>query len=92
MASVGLETAREELSELAIKVANNCQQVIIVPSLSEIAASLESKNSIAVSGQIGDYSFDSGLTSNGNPLSPMVMSSQAAALKKRSIAVGLMLQ
>lgn len=82
--SVGLEAAREELSELAIKVANDCQQVMTVPSLSEIAASLESKDPIIVPGRLGDCSVDSSLTSIGSPLSPMGMGSQAAALKKRT--------
>ncbi|KAL8121117.1 protein PHR1-LIKE 2-like [Apium graveolens] len=84
VASVGLEAAREELSELAIKVANDCQQVMTVPSLSEIAASLESKNPIALPGRLGDCSVDSSLTSIGSPLSPLGMGSQAAALKKRT--------
>lgn len=83
MASVGLEAAREELSELAIKVANDCQQVMAVPSLSEVAASLESKNAINVPARMGDCSVDSCLTSNGSPVSPMGVGLQAAALKKR---------
>uniref|UniRef100_A0A175YQR8 MYB-CC type transcription factor LHEQLE-containing domain-containing protein n=1 Tax=Daucus carota subsp. sativus TaxID=79200 RepID=A0A175YQR8_DAUCS len=86
VASVGLETAREELSELAIKVANDYQQVMTVPLLSEIASSLETRNPIAASGRIGDCSLDGSLASNGNPLSPISMSSQAAAMKKRSRA------
>jgi SHAQKYF class myb-like DNA-binding protein len=84
LASVGLEAAREELSELAIKVANDCQQVMMVPSLSEVAASLESKNAINVPARIGDCSVESSLTSNGTPVSPTSASFQAAALKKRS--------
>lgn len=33
MASAGLETAREELSKLAIKVTNNCDGIILPPSI-----------------------------------------------------------
>ncbi|KAL8158414.1 hypothetical protein AgCh_002917 [Apium graveolens] len=73
LASVGVEAAREELSELAIKVANDCQQVMIVPSLSDIAATLESKNSTSVPARIGDCSVDSCLTTNDSPLPPMVL-------------------
>lgn len=84
VATAGLEAAREELSELAIKVANDCQGMGSVPSLSEVAAAcLESKNNVHsnVPARIGDCSVDSCLTSNGSPVSPM--GSQAAALKKR---------
>lgn len=83
LASVGLDAAREELSELAIKVANDCQQVMTVPSLSDIAATLESKNSNSVPARIGDCSVDSCLTTNESPVPPMVLSPQAAILKKR---------
>lgn len=45
MASAGLEAAREELSELAIKVASDCHVINPSPtSLSEVATSLETKN------------------------------------------------
>ncbi|CAI0378160.1 unnamed protein product [Linum tenue] len=79
VATAGLEAAREELSELAIKVSNECQgmapiDTIRMPSLSELAAALESKKSC--------------LTSIGSPVSPMGMSPQAAAaMKKRSRSV-----
>uniref|UniRef100_A0A5B7BSA3 HTH myb-type domain-containing protein n=1 Tax=Davidia involucrata TaxID=16924 RepID=A0A5B7BSA3_DAVIN len=87
-ASAGLEAAREELSELAIKVSNDCNGVVNVdtlkmPSLSEVAAALEDRTASNLPARIGDFSFDSCLTSNGNPVSPMGVSSQAAALKKR---------
>ncbi|KAI3523608.1 hypothetical protein L1887_01863 [Cichorium endivia] len=75
VATAGLEAAREELSELAIKVANDCPpSVIPIPSFPEVAAYLE--NGIAPS-------VDSCLTSNESPVSPMGLSSQAIALKKR---------
>lgn len=61
IATAGLEAAREELSELAIKVANDCP-----PSVTQI---------------------DSCLTSNPSPESPMGLSPQAAALKKRQRAM-----
>lgn len=73
LASVGVEAAREELSELAIKVANDCQQVMTVPSLSDIAATLESKNPNSVPARIGDCSVDSCLTTNDSPVPPMVL-------------------
>ncbi|KAM7461834.1 hypothetical protein LguiA_029955 [Lonicera macranthoides] len=45
VASAGLEAAREELSELAIKVASDCHVINPSPtSLSEVATSLETKN------------------------------------------------
>ena len=81
VATAGLEAAREELSELAIKVANECPPPVIpIPSLPEVAAYLE--NGIAPS-------VDSCLTSNGSPVSPVGLSSQsqAAVLKKRQRAV-----
>ncbi|XP_059632175.1 protein PHR1-LIKE 3-like [Cornus florida] len=81
-ASAGLEAAREELSELAIKVSNNCMAAVgtlKMPSLSEVAATLE--NSIPA--RIGDCSVDSCLTSNGSPVSPTGVSAQAAAAMKK---------
>uniref|UniRef100_A0A5B6ZYE3 HTH myb-type domain-containing protein n=1 Tax=Davidia involucrata TaxID=16924 RepID=A0A5B6ZYE3_DAVIN len=87
-ASAGLEAAREELSELAIKVSNDCNGMVAVetlkmPSLSEVAAALENTTVSNVPARIGDCSVDSCLTSNGSPVSPIGVSSQAAALKKR---------
>ncbi|KAK9072470.1 hypothetical protein SSX86_008904 [Deinandra increscens subsp. villosa] len=80
VATAGLEAAREELSELAIKVANDCPpSVIPIPSLPEVAAYLE--NGFAPS-------IDSCLTSNNSPVnSPAGQSPQAALLKKRQRAV-----
>ncbi|CAI0378161.1 unnamed protein product, partial [Linum tenue] len=94
VATAGLEAAREELSELAIKVSNECQgmapiDTIRMPSLSELAAALESKSASSnVPARIGDCSTESCLTSIGSPVSPMGMSPQAAAaMKKRSRSV-----
>lgn len=65
IATAGVEAAREELSELAIKVANDCPPP--VTSLTQV---------------------DSCLTSNPSPVaSPMGLSPQAAALKKRQRAM-----
>lgn len=88
-ATAGLEAAREELSELQIKVSNDCEgmnplEAIKMPCLSEIAAALENKNAVNVPARIGDCSVDSCLTSNGSPISPMGVSSRAAVMKKRS--------
>ncbi|WRX21160.1 MYB-CC type transcription factor [Theobroma cacao] len=87
-ASAGLEAAREELSELAIKVSNDCQEMIPLdniklPSLSELAAALENKTASSMPARIGDCSVESCLTSTGSPVSPMGVGSQAAIMKKR---------
>ncbi|GFY81599.1 homeodomain-like superfamily protein [Actinidia rufa] len=87
-ATAGLEAAREELSELAIKASNDCDGMVSidalkVPSLSELAVSLENKNLSNLPGQFGDCSVDSCFTSNGSLVSPMGVSSQSAAMKKR---------
>ncbi|KAK6265999.1 hypothetical protein QUC31_016836 [Theobroma cacao] len=87
-ASAGLEAAREELSELAIKVSNDCQEMIPLdniklPSLSELAAALENKTASSMPARIGDCSVESCLTSTGGPVSPMGVGSQAAIMKKR---------
>ncbi|XP_038723576.1 protein PHR1-LIKE 3-like isoform X2 [Tripterygium wilfordii] len=88
-ASARLEAAREELSELAIRVSNDCQGVVPVdamkiPCLSELAAALESKNASTMPAHIGDYSVESCLTSAGSPVSSLGVGSQAASLKKRT--------
>ncbi|OMO93037.1 hypothetical protein CCACVL1_06665 [Corchorus capsularis] len=87
-ASAGLEAAREELSELAIKVSNDCQGMvpldnIKLPSLSELAAALENKTASSMPARIGDCSVESCLTSIGSPVSPMGVGTQAAMMKKR---------
>ncbi|XP_038719231.1 protein PHR1-LIKE 3 isoform X2 [Tripterygium wilfordii] len=88
-ASAGLEAAREELSELAINVSNDCQGVVPVdatkiPSLSELAAALESKNASNMPARFGDCSVESCLTSAGSAVSSLGVGSQAASLKKRT--------
>ncbi|GLT73021.1 hypothetical protein SLA2020_449100 [Shorea laevis] len=84
----GLEAAREELSELAIKVSNDCQglaslETMKMPFLPEIAAALENNSTSNLPARIGNCSVESCLTSTGSPVSPMAMGLQAAALKKR---------
>lgn len=88
VSAAGLEAAKEELSELAIKVSNDCEEIapldsIKVPCLSEIAAALDNRNASNVLARIGNCSVDSCLTSTGSPVSSMDMSSLAAAMKKR---------
>ncbi|KAB2009287.1 hypothetical protein ES319_D10G156800v1 [Gossypium barbadense] len=83
-ASTGLEAAREELSELAIKVSNDCQGMIPphdkikLPSLPELAVVLENNRTSNMPGRIGDCSVESCLTSSGSPVG-----SQAGIMKKR---------
>ncbi|XP_062109124.1 protein PHR1-LIKE 2 [Humulus lupulus] len=85
--SAGLEAARAELSELAIKVSSDCQNIdpneaIKMPTLSDIA--LENKAANSMMTRLGNISMVEGcLTSTGNPVSPMSMSLQAAMFKKR---------
>jgi hypothetical protein len=91
-AFAGLEAAREELSDLAIKVSNNSQgttvpffdtsKMMMMPSLSELAEAIDHKNNITT-----NCSVESSLTSitNGSSVS-------AASMKKRlrgdSVGVG----
>ena len=87
-ASAGLEAAREELSELAIKVSNDCQGMvpldnIKLSSLSELAAVIENKTTSSMPARIGDCSVESCLTSTGSPVSPMAVGSLNAIMKKR---------
>ncbi|XWS35125.1 hypothetical protein CRYUN_Cryun21dG0099500 [Craigia yunnanensis] len=87
-ASAGLEAAREELSELAIKVSNDCQGMVPLDdikllSLSELAAALENKTTSSMPARIGDCSVESCLTSIGSPVSPMGVGSHAVIMKKR---------
>ncbi|XP_044498031.1 protein PHR1-LIKE 3-like isoform X2 [Mangifera indica] len=89
VASAGLEAAREELSELAIKVSHDCQglvplDTIKMPSVSELAAALENKSASTIPARIGDCSIESCLTSSRSPISPMGLTTQASAMKKRS--------
>lgn len=74
VAFAGLEAAREELSELAIKVSNGCQGTtstldtnkMTIPSVSELAVAIEHKN---------NCSAESSLTSStvGSPVSAVMM-------------------
>ncbi|KAK6914277.1 MYB-CC type transcription factor, LHEQLE-containing domain [Dillenia turbinata] len=89
MAMNGLEAAREELSALAIKVSNDFNgmaphDTLKMPSLSEISAALDTKTASSMPARLGDCSVESCLTSTGSPISPVTMSSQASAVKKRS--------
>lgn len=85
MVSPGLEATREELSELAIKVASNCQGAATVDELTDIVAGIDNKNPSNMLARIGDCSIDSCLTSNDSPvLSPLGEASQAAAMRKRT--------
>ncbi|KAF2586302.1 hypothetical protein F2Q70_00036549 [Brassica cretica] len=82
-AFVGLEAAREELSELAIKVSNSSQgtavpffdttKMMMMPSVSELAVAVDTKNNITT-----NCSVESSLTSNTNG-----SSLSAASMKKR---------
>ncbi|KAL3567681.1 hypothetical protein D5086_030332 [Populus alba] len=89
VATAGLEAAREELSELAIKVSNECAGIapldtMKMHSLSELAAALGNRNASNVPARIGDCSVESCLTSTSSPVSPMGVGSQVASTKKRS--------
>lgn len=86
--AAGLEAAKEELSELAIKVSSDCQgmaplDTIKMPSLSEIAAAIENKSVPNILAHMGNCSVDSCLTSTGSPGSPMGMSSLAVRKRQR---------
>lgn len=86
-ASAGLEAAREELSELAIKVSNDSKEMApletqkVLP-FSELAAALENRKAPTVMPRIGDCSMDSCLTSAGSPVSPIRVGSTATAMKR----------
>ncbi|XP_058182281.1 protein PHR1-LIKE 3-like [Rhododendron vialii] len=76
-ATSGLEAARDELSELAIKVSHSCNgldpfDTPKIPSLSELATSLENRISSDLPARFGHC--------NGSPFSP---TGEAAILKKR---------
>ncbi|KAL4312352.1 hypothetical protein GQ457_01G033090 [Hibiscus cannabinus] len=93
-ASTGLEAARDELSELAIKVSNDCQGMIPLDniklsSLSELAAALENKPASNIPARIGDCSVESCLTSSGSPLSSMGVGSQAVTMKRPRSPFGI---
>ncbi|XP_060181047.1 protein PHR1-LIKE 3-like [Lycium barbarum] len=63
--SNGLEVNREELSELAMKVANNCEGIVSIPSLPEMGPSIENKNACHVPARLGDCFLEDCLQSNG---------------------------
>ncbi|KAG6597290.1 protein PHR1-LIKE 2-like [Cucurbita maxima] len=86
-ASAGLEAAREELSELAIKVSNDSKEMAPLESqkvlpFSELAAALENRKAPTVMARIGDCSMDSCLTSAGSPVSPIGVGSTVTAMKR----------
>ncbi|KAH6756030.1 Homeodomain-like superfamily protein [Perilla frutescens var. hirtella] len=83
VASAGLEAARKELSELAIKVASDCNGVLSAPPVSHNASDMNRNSIPNLPARLGDCSMDSVLMSNGIPISPSTIESQAAALKKR---------
>ncbi|XP_075512118.1 protein PHR1-LIKE 3-like [Primulina tabacum] len=75
LASAGLEAARDELSDLAIKVANECNILTNIPPVSDISFNVHDQNLLNLPARVGDCS------TNGSVVSPMAES--AAALKKR---------
>ncbi|CAI9771174.1 unnamed protein product [Fraxinus pennsylvanica] len=84
VASAGLEAAGEELSQLAIKVANDCHGMMAVdPPVPEVSTFMERKNYSNMPARLGACSKDSSLMSKGSPVSPTISGSQGAALKKR---------
>ncbi|XP_060173843.1 protein PHR1-LIKE 3-like isoform X2 [Lycium barbarum] len=72
--STDLDAASEQLSELAIKGANNCDGIVTVSSLPEIVTGFENKNASDMPARIGDC-----LPSNRSLVSP----TRIGALKKR---------
>ncbi|RWR74370.1 protein PHR1-LIKE 3-like protein isoform X2 [Cinnamomum micranthum f. kanehirae] len=88
LASSGLEATRQELSELAIKVSNDCSNVpcesLKLPLLSEIVAACLDEKSLHRATQTADYSVDSCLTSTEILAGISMVGSSQTALKKRS--------
>ncbi|XP_031479270.1 protein PHR1-LIKE 3 isoform X1 [Nymphaea colorata] len=89
MASTGLDAARQELSELAIKVSGDClnaPETANLASFSEIAAVCLDEKSINRQTQITDCSVDSCLTSNDSSGRVSAVGLQAGGKKRtRSI-------
>ncbi|XXG49583.1 hypothetical protein AAC387_Pa02g3729 [Persea americana] len=87
LASSGLEATRQELSELAIKVSNDCSNVpcdsLKLPLLSEIVAACLDEKSLHRATQIANYSVDSCLTSTEILAGISMVGSSQTALKKR---------
>lgn len=79
VASPDLDAAREQLSELAIKVESDCDGIVTVPSLPEVVTSFENKNAPNMPARIGDCLIDICFPSNRSPVSP----TSIGALKKR---------
>ncbi|KZV35756.1 hypothetical protein F511_36005 [Dorcoceras hygrometricum] len=75
LASAGLDAAREELSELAIKVASECNVLTIIPPESDLAFNVHDQNVLNLPARLGDCS------TNRSVVSPMPES--AVVLKKR---------
>ncbi|CAN6447780.1 unnamed protein product [Victoria cruziana] len=85
MASTGLEAARQELSELAIKVSGDClnaPETANLASFSEIAAVCMDEKSINRQTQITDCSVDSCLTSNDSSGRVSAVGLQAGGKKR----------
>ncbi|GAB4851898.1 pheromone-like peptide expressed [Ancistrocladus abbreviatus] len=86
-ASAGLEAAREELSELVIKISSDCDELVqpVPDSLKMPSLAQENTNASTLPARIGDCSADSCLTSIGSPVSPnpVVAGSQGSVMKKR---------
>nr|WOL23163.1 GARP family protein PHL2 [Sedum plumbizincicola] len=91
VAAAGLEAAREELSELAIKISHDSQElspfdILKMPSFSDITTTFDSSRKIIptnVPVRIGDCSVNSCLTSTATHGSPASLNAENAALKKR---------
>ncbi|XP_009794234.1 protein PHR1-LIKE 3-like isoform X2 [Nicotiana sylvestris] len=79
VASPDLDAAREQLSELAIKVESDCDGIVTVPSLPEVVTSFENKNAPNMPARIGDCLIDVCFPPNRSPVSP----TSIGALKKR---------
>ncbi|XP_010069039.2 protein PHR1-LIKE 2 isoform X2 [Eucalyptus grandis] len=84
----GLEEARDELSELAIKVSNDYPGVRAVdtlkmPCFSELAAALDSTSLSGLPSWLGDGSAESCLTSLDSSISPNTIGSHVISMKKR---------
>ncbi|GMH08027.1 hypothetical protein Nepgr_009867 [Nepenthes gracilis] len=81
-AFAGLEAAREELSELAIRVSNDCNGLVLPVADTH---KMPNANTSTLPARIGDCSVDSCLTSIGSPVSPnpVCAGSQGVTMKKR---------
>ncbi|XP_073525519.1 uncharacterized protein [Phyllobates terribilis] len=85
LASAGLETTREHLSDMAIKAFNECNnsweipEQLKMPSFADLTGVNVNRNFCNMPIRIGDCSMDSCLTSIGSPISPL-----ACSVKKRS--------